>query len=373
MPYLLATPYAQAVPHVLGNVSLPVNVYPTGGPFYPAQSLTGKIVLRENPFYKGARHAHFGEIDILYNPDLVAVRDAIEQGTVDYANVNLLSPPDQDALAAKYGVHRGRFQVHPSAETDYVALNTLRSVFGQPRLRRAASQVIDREQLAKFNGRFAASPADHILPDTLSAIAQRTVYDHSSANLPAAMKLAEGHCGDLNVYTTNGPTGMAYGQAVTAGLNGIGCRANLLAFTPFEYGQRVDTRGQPYDAALFRTSRFFDFGDPLNFMANVMDPARRPPHGPNYSNVAERGIKRHLQAMRDFYAGGMSDAEILDFLRKRNAKISKFESAELSERPPWVTIDNPNDREFFSKSLRPSSLVYHSITGGADYVKMAPR
>ena len=114
------------------------------GPYYIAQRVPDRlIVLKANPNYHGPRPHHLAEIDFTPNTNQQTSFLQIDKNQADY---DLYGTPSTEmaSLAKRFGVNRSRFWVHPAMTVNYLAMNTKRAPFTDPKLRQAVNFAVSR-------------------------------------------------------------------------------------------------------------------------------------------------------------------------------------------------------------------------------------
>jgi ABC-type transport system substrate-binding protein len=80
---LLAQPYfcpvLEGTPDAPGGVTVP----PASGPYFVAENVPGRIVLRRNRFYGGTRNAHYAQVELRTGIGFDACRAHVREGGVD--------------------------------------------------------------------------------------------------------------------------------------------------------------------------------------------------------------------------------------------------------------------------------------------------
>ncbi len=134
-----------------------VKTLPGAGPYYIASRTVGKqLVMKVNPYYKGNRPHRAGTIVFTMNTDPQQTYLQVSKGTYATDPNGLDNPAAASQLAKQYGINKSRFFIHPTPETDYLALNTTRPAFGSLAVRKAANYAIDRPALLRVFGFGAA-------------------------------------------------------------------------------------------------------------------------------------------------------------------------------------------------------------------------
>jgi DNA-binding SARP family transcriptional activator/ABC-type oligopeptide transport system substrate-binding subunit len=153
----------------------------SAGPYYVADSFEGYVILKRNPNYHGPRPHALDAIAIREDADATAALDAVERQRAD----GITSMPDPamepgGAVDRRWGArsaatrHGGpRYFLTPEARTRFIAFNTGRGIFSDPRIRRAAAMAIDRTALAAAWG---AAPTDQLLSPALPGYQNRDLY-----------------------------------------------------------------------------------------------------------------------------------------------------------------------------------------------------
>ena len=169
LPFFCVLP--SGAPIVAGGLTSPI---PTAGPYYLASGRVGEgphtIVLRRNPNYRGDRPRVPERIVYSIGPDGVETAGALDAGTADYSDgqmveatyARLLAAAGPGTPAARAG--RQRIFRGPTSDQFYLVLNTSRPLFRQPRLRRAVAHALNRPALLRaLEGAQGGTPSDQYL------------------------------------------------------------------------------------------------------------------------------------------------------------------------------------------------------------------
>src|SRR5579862_1411375 len=185
-----------------------VNTLPGAGPYYIASRTVGKqLVLKTNPFYKGNRPHRASTIIITMNTNAQQTFLQVSNGTYALDPSGLDNPSAAAQLAKQYGINKSRFFVHPTPETDYIALNTTRGAFGSAAVRKAVNYAIDRPALLRVRGFLGGKRTTEILPQSLTGgVYNQHLYPIAGAKAAKAKAMA-GNCGSVNLWYAAGPTG----------------------------------------------------------------------------------------------------------------------------------------------------------------------
>ena len=162
------------------------------GPYYVFERVENqRIVLKRNPFYRGARPANVDQVVETIGESREACLLAVEQDRIDYCVDFSIPPTAYRELAERYGINRtdGRVFVTPKLGTWYLAFNHDRPAFkgpGQIPLKKAINYAIDRPALLRTIGYLAGKRTDQMLPPTLAR--PESIYPLGGANLAAARR-----------------------------------------------------------------------------------------------------------------------------------------------------------------------------------------
>lgn len=264
-------------------VDLPVSsegtaVLPGAGPYYVAEFIPGqKLVLKRNPFYRGPRRHHVGEIDFKPAGDSVS---AVATGGADYAEA------DPTALTAVDPKYRAQLHSAPGASVRFIVLNSSRPLFkDNAALRQAVNFAIDRPALIRERGGpITGRPTDQYLPASMPGFADAHIYPLYHPDLGKAKALARGHTrsGKAALYIKDTPVDIAQAQIVQRDLKPIGIDVTVKKFPGPALFQKLFTPGTPYDMTFVGVGP--DYFDPFA-MLNILFDGRLigTPYGFNLS------------------------------------------------------------------------------------------
>ncbi|MFD0530899.1 ABC transporter substrate-binding protein [Kitasatospora arboriphila] len=110
----------------------------------------GKVSLSANSEYKGDNKPTSGKFALRYFNAPDELKSALEKGEVDLAD-NSLEPSAGAKIKDDQMASKGDLKVAEgeSAETRYLVLNTKDAVTGNPAVRQAVAQLIDRKALSR--------------------------------------------------------------------------------------------------------------------------------------------------------------------------------------------------------------------------------
>jgi ABC-type oligopeptide transport system substrate-binding subunit len=353
---LLALPWFCAVPAGTPITAQGVDSFASAGP-YSVVSRTpgGPIVLRRNPYYVGERPVTFDEIDYAVALEAEQSRQQVEAGSADFA-AGGVPPADVNALYSQYGpgsaaAAAGRQQlfVHPMLETDYLALNTSRGPFADPRLRKAVNFALDRPALIAQRSPHAATATDQFLPPGIPGFRDADLYPLTGPDLTAAQAvLPSGFTGaDAVMYTSSGGVGPLIGQVVKANLEAIGIHVTVQQFSAATLNAKCGTRTEAFDICVAGWSA--DYADPQSFL-QLLDGATIEDTGNNNLSYFDDST----------FNGRIADAELLTGAARHTA-FGDLDVDIARDAAPLAPIDNRNSLDFFSE--RVGCQIYQPIFG----------
>src|ERR671928_682352 len=347
----LAMPFFQAISLKTKVDPHGVTVYPSGGPYYIKSYIRGRrLVLTKNKYYKGNRPRNIDTFDIDINTDVDQSLLQVRSNQRDY-DMGGLPPSAHAALAKRYGVNKGQYQVHPLVETDYIALNTQRDAFKTAQLRKAANFAIDRPAMLRVRGAFAGKRTDQILPPGMGGFRDVKAYPLKGADYRTAKSLAGNSCKNVTLYTTTASTGQALAQVFKYNLTQMGCDVNVKLFQGFQIYTAAGNRNEPFDAALVGWNQ--DYPDPYDFMDILLNGNNI--HADNNNNLAyfNNGRVNKLLAQANRLTGAARYKAYGDI----DVMITKNFA-------PWAAYDNRNEREFVSR--RTGGYLFQPANASAD-------
>jgi ABC-type oligopeptide transport system substrate-binding subunit len=317
------------------------------GPYYVAERIPNqRIVLKRNPYYRGNRPANVDEVVWTVNGNEECLA-ALEQNRQDYCYLGLFNLPR--VLAEKYGINRpgGQFFVSPGVATWFVAFNHERPAFrgpGQIPLKKAINFAIDRPELARAFGYLAGKRTDQALPPALARRA--SIYPLEGAD-PATARtwLARATLKPkrLVFYTDNSPSGVAVAQTVAFNLERIGIDVEVKYFDINTLGDRIATRGEPYDLVLTPWSA--DYADGAAFFVPLLG------RGSTRSgvNLDDADVQRRLDV-----------ANRLTGETRRRA-FAELDVDLMRDNPPWAPFLHVQRRTVVSRGV--GCVVVNPIYG----------
>jgi peptide/nickel transport system substrate-binding protein len=266
------TTFLCAVPPGLPADREGIGVFPAAGPYHVAEHRPAdSVVIRRNPYYRGRRAHHVDGFSVdLRAGSFDEILDRVERGDVDWgwALPEAYFDPRR-RLAARYGVNRSRFFVHPGTGFMGFVFNTSRPLFrGNPRLRRAVNFAIDRAAIQRASGGTLQSRlTDQYLLPGMPGFRDANIYPLHGPDLRKARELARGNTrgGEAVLFTVASPLRLAAAQLIKRDLAKIGLDVEIRGIPLSAYFGRLGAEGA-YDIG-FRPW-VLDFDDPYS-MLNV--------------------------------------------------------------------------------------------------------
>ena len=248
-----------------------VNTLPGSGPYYIASRTVGKqLVLQANPNYKGNRPHRSSTIVFTMNTDPQQTYLQVSNGTYAADPTGLDNPAAAADLQAKYGVNKSRFFVHPTPETDYIAMNTQGSAFSSAAMRKAVNYAIDRPALLRVRGVLGGSRTTTILPRSLTGgIYDQKLYPIAGADTAKAKSVAGGNCGNVNLWYATGPVGTPQSGILKYNLSQLGCNVTTKSFVGYAIYTAAGVKGAPFDAMF--AGWYQDYADGYDFFHILLD------------------------------------------------------------------------------------------------------
>ncbi len=337
-----------------------VNTLPGSGPYYIANRTVGKqIVLKRNPYYKGSRLHRSDTIVMTMNTDPQQTYLQVSNGTYAADATGLTNPSAAADLQKKYGVNKSRFFVHPTPETDYVALNTQGGAFKSAAVRKAVNYAIDRPALLRVRGVLGGTRTTTILPRSLTGgIYDQKLYPIAGANVSKAKSVAGGACGNVNLWYATGPVGTPQAGILKYNLSQMGCNVTTKSFVGYAIYTAAGVKGAPFDAMF--AGWYQDYADGYDFFHILLD--GRTLQASNNNNLAyfnNGSVNSKIDAANKLTGTARAKAwGALDIYTMKNFA-------------PWAPIDNRNVRDY----IGPNSAGYlfspswGSLDLGALYLK----
>jgi ABC-type transport system substrate-binding protein len=169
-PVPIGTPFVPGGPHQGGTNTFIGGYIDSAGPYYVQHFANERwVILKRNSNYHGPRPHALDVIAIREGVAASAALDRVQNGGWD-GITSMTDPllvrggPLDQHWGAISASRRQRYFLAPLAATRFLAFNTQRGVFADPRVRRAASLALDRNALAAVWG---DAPTDQLLSPAL--------------------------------------------------------------------------------------------------------------------------------------------------------------------------------------------------------------
>lgn len=330
-----------------------VNTLPGAGPYYIASRTVGKqLVLKTNPFYKGTRPHRASTIIITMNTNAQQTFLQVSNGTYAMDPSGLDNPSAADQLAKQYGINKSRFFVHPTPETDYIALNTTRGAFGSAAVRKAVNYAIDRPALLRVRGFLGGKRTTEILPQSLAGgVYNQHLYPIAGAQSAKAKSLAGGKCGSVNLWYATGPVGTPQQGILKYNLEQMGCNVTTKAFVGYAIYTAAGVKGADMDAMF--AGWYQDYADGYDFFHILLD--GRTIQASNNNNLAyfnNATVNKKIDAANALTGPARSRA------------WGNLDIYTMSHFAPWAPIDNRNVRDFVSPKTK--GYLFNPAWGSPD-------
>ena len=206
----------------------------------------------------------------------------------------LTNPAAAADLQSKYGVNKSRFFVHPTPETDYIAMNTQGSAFSSAAMRKAVNYAIDRPALLRVRGVLGGSRTTTILPRSLTGgIYDQKLYPIAGADAAKAKSIAGGNCGNVNLWYATGPVGPRRSGILSTTSSQMGCNVTTKSFVGYAIYTAAGVKGAPFDAMF--AGWYQDYADGYDFFHILLDGRTLQASNNNnlaYFNQPERQLAR---------------------------------------------------------------------------------
>jgi peptide/nickel transport system substrate-binding protein len=330
-----------------------VNTLPGAGPYYISDRTVGKqIVLKRNPFYKGNRPHRSDTIVMTMNTNAQQTYLQVSNGTYAADPSGLDNPSAAADLAKQYGINKGRFFVHATPETDYIALNTQRSTFGSASVRKGVNYAIDRPALLRVRGFLGGKRTTEILPESLTGgVYNQHLYPIAGANPTKAKAVSGGKCGSVNLWYATGPTGTPQAGILKYNLEKMGCNVTSKAYVGYAIYTAAGIKGNDMDAMF--GGWYQDYADGYDFFHILLD--GRTIQASNNNNLAyfnQADVNKKIDQ-----ANALSGPN-------RAKAWGSLDVYTMTKYAPWAPIDNRNVRDFVGPKTK--GYVYMPAWGSMD-------
>ena len=321
------------------------------GPYYVAKRVPDRlIVLKQNPFYKGARPHNVAEIDFTPNTNQQTSFLQIDKNQVDY-DLYGNPPTEMASLAKRFGVNRGRFWVHPALVVNYLALNTQRAPFNDVNVRHAVNFAISRSAILAQSGFKAGNPTDQILPPGIRGFRDAKIYPLTKPDAAKAKAMLGGKTYTVNLYTTTDDTATRQAQVVQSELGEIGMTVNIKQYAFGVLVSKIGVTSEPYD--IVALGWIADYADPFDFINILM----------SGDKITKTNNVNLAQFNDPTFNRRMKQAALLTGAR-RYATYGKLDVDISRVAAPWASYSNANTREYVSN--RVGCYTFQPVLGELD-------
>ena len=351
----IAMPFFMAVPENTPVTSAGLKQVSTAGPYYVSKWTPNRqLVLTKNPNYTGDRAGNFDKIVYSVGVNQQQGLLQIQKGEADYAGDGL-PPASQSNLARQFGPGsdaakdgKQQYFVNPQLRVDYLAMNTSRPLFKDPKLRKAVNFAIDRTAILRQSGAFAGRPTDQYLPPLILGYEETDIYPFS-ADVDKAKELAGGGQNRTAVlYTCNSSPCPERAQIIQANLAAIGIDVQIKQFDRSIQFQKEGIRGEPFDIA--DEGWIADYPDPYDFLNILLDGNNiQQTSNVNFAYFDDPAWNQRLQE-----AARLSGEERFERYGELDVELAR-------DAAPWAAWSIANNRDFFAE--RVGCQVYQPIYG----------
>ncbi len=350
--------YFGAMPLDTPVVAGGVDLVASAGPYYVTERIPGQVLeLRRNPYYRHGNRGHIDGVSYVIGVDFNDTVDTIETGQLDYV-ADGIAPQLETYLGTTYDINARQYLVRPSLQLDYLALNTSRPAFSDPRVRRAVNFAIDRPAILKSRGANAGVLTDHLLPHGLPGFRDEIIYPHDGPDYERARaELPEGYTAEepVRVYTWNALAGPRIGEIIRENLGAIGIPVVLESCSDTELYLKVGRRDEPFDIAAVGITA--DYPDPSVFINSILDGSL---------------IKRENNANNCYFNDAVFNKRMRGCARltgeERFAAYGQLDLDIMREAAPMIACDNNTKRDFVS--TRVFGAYQHAVYG-VDFTALA--
>jgi len=236
---------------------------------------------------------------------------------------------------------------------NYMAYNTSRAPFNDPKVRKAVSQAINVPELVQSLYQGYAEPATSILPTFMEGYdpsIQQVAYDPTAA--AEALKAAGVTNVHIIAYTNPRPYNTATGQTLAEAVQGylakVGVTATIDSYDWTTYKEKI--KGGDYDICFY--GWIGDNGDPDNFMYLLAheDPTMNVARyqNPEFNRLIEEGVKTQAGPERN----------------KIYTELEKIAAADAV----WLPISHAQTLAAYRPEVQ--NFLYH-VTGVTPFAKVS--
>jgi ABC-type transport system substrate-binding protein len=320
------------------------NDLPSAGPYAFALNDANRLTkLRQNPFWKQGpgRTAprNLDGVDVSWNLNERAAFDMVNANQLDQGPI---PAAEVQNVANRYGVNRSRFWVNASDCLGRLAFNNRSGLFhDNVAMRKAVNWALDRTDYVSSSAPYTLTPWTHFLmPGFPGSVTRPNLQPYGvRSSLEKARQIAAGHYKDGRVVVVYRSAGVsaARAQIVRRDLTALGLEVQMVpAFNPLDVPPTWDIAvGVGYGLGVcYENER-----DPAQILKWEIEPYR--PARAKYSLKIRR-------------ADALKGSARLKALGKLDLEIAR-------NLAPVAVMHTYNNRSFFSESVDPRSLRYHTV------------
>ena len=333
----LALQFAYPVPRGTPNAWQKHHAIPGTGPYTVAVTEPKELRLVRNPYFREWSRAaqpdgYPNEIVFALRPNLddaAAIR-AVDRGKLDW--ISWAVPSTAQELLLR---HRSRLRVDPWHATTYMALNTRLRPFNDIRVRRALNFAVDRDALARQEGRLFASPTCQVLPPGFPGYRRYCPYTGPDLAKAKSLIAASGPKGMSVTVWTIAPMAIDSGRYFVSVLKRLGYHAKLrqLPMDPSYYFAKIHNSRNKVQIAW--DAWVPDYPAASTFIKTLLSCRAYEPRSSGNNNAAgfcNRRIDAQMERALALEATNRQTANALW------ARIDR----EITDQAPWVAKTNHN-------------------------------
>jgi peptide/nickel transport system substrate-binding protein len=317
---------------------------PSAGPYAFALNDANRLTkLRRNPFWKRGpgRTAprKLDGVDVSWNLNERAAFDMVNANQLDQGPI---PAAEVQNVANQYGVNRSRFWVKAADCVGRLAFNNRSGLFhNNVAMRQAVNWAVDRTDYVSSSAPYTLTPWTHfLLPGFPGSVTRSNLQPYGvRSNLEKARQIAAGHYKDGRVVVAfwSRSVNAARAQIVRRDLTALGLDVQMVpVFDPLDVPPTWDILvGVGYGLGVCYDNE----RDPARILRWEIEPYR--PESAKYSLKIQK-------------ANALKGSARLKALGKLDLEIAR-------KLAPVAVMHTYNNRFFFSESVDPRSLKYHSV------------
>jgi peptide/nickel transport system substrate-binding protein len=326
----------------------------SAGPYYLKEWNEGTSALMvRNPFWKNNVEP-FKSIGFKNNVDqyrwIVGADPATQRLQCEKGEADICSFPPTQAkeLFDKYGLNKSQFFVKPETVLQYLVLNVESPLFkGNPKLRQAIANAIDRRFMVAQHGYLAGKRTYQFLPYSMPGFKEAEVFSLKGPNYAKGKALAAGNTrsGKALFLSSNVGVGPPIAQSVQFNLKQIGVDVEIKLLDRVVQQTKMATRGEAFEMGLAAWG--MDYPDPANFI-NVLLDGRRI-QAANNVNISYFNDPKYNALMDKAYGlAGQPRLNAYAALDKSLVKDAVPVAPYISRNARWLTSKKVKNYQFTS-------------------------